>query len=105
MKPRNALNLRFTPDVATLETVKLDLSSGVTAEVFGDPENATYEWRLVHDDGMVEQHSDCGYGIPSIALRDALVVFYGPPPFGVDIVDLRTDDERTQRHYGLKPHR
>ena len=91
MKPRNSLNLKFTPDVATLEAIKLDLSSGMTAEVFGDPESATYEWRLVRDDGMVEQHSDCGYGIPSIALRDALVAFYGPPSLGVDIVDLRPE--------------
>ncbi|TCV51397.1 hypothetical protein [Pseudomonas sp. 460] len=102
MKARDELNLRFTTDVRTLDACKLDLDSGVTAEVFGDPENASYEWRLVHANGMVEQHSDCGYGVPAIALRDALVVFYGPPPFGVDIVDLRTEAERSQRYFGEK---
>ncbi|HCF3637861.1 TPA: hypothetical protein NID13_000194 [Pseudomonas aeruginosa] len=45
MKPRENLNLRFTKDVRTLETCRLDLESGVTAEVFGDPENGSYELR------------------------------------------------------------
>lgn len=100
MKARDELNLRFTTDVRTLNACKLDLDSGVTAEVFGDPENASYEWRLVHANGMVEQHSDCGYGVPAIAMRDALLVFYGPKPFRSDMVDLRSDDERTLRYFG-----
>lgn len=100
MKARNELNLRFTTDVRTLEACKLDLDSGVTAEVFGDPENASYEWRLVHANGLVEQHSDCSYGIPAIAMRDALLAFYGPKPFRSDMVDLRSDDERTLRYFG-----
>lgn len=100
MKRREDLNLHFTTDVRTLDTCRLDLESGVTAEVFGDPENASYEWRLVHANGLVEQHSDCGYGIPAIAMRDALVTFYGNPQFGGDIVDLRTDGERVPRHWG-----
>ncbi|HCF9554560.1 TPA: hypothetical protein NI746_002335 [Pseudomonas aeruginosa] len=99
MKPRENLNIRFTKDVRTLETCRLDLESGVTAEVFGDPENGSYEWRLVHANGLVEQHSDCGYGIPAIAMRDALVTFYGAPQFGGDLVDLRTDGERVPRHW------
>jgi hypothetical protein len=99
VKARNELNLKFTTDVRTLEACKLDLDSGVTAEVFGDPENASYEWRLVHANGLVEQHSDCGYGIPAIAMRDALVIFYGTPQFGGDIVDLRPADHEPN-HWG-----
>ncbi|AAO58154.1 Uncharacterized protein ALO43_04155 [Pseudomonas tremae] len=99
MKARNELNLKFTTDVRTQEACKLDLSSGVTAEVFGDPENASYEWRLVHANGLVEQHSDCCYGNPAIAMRDALVIFYGPPRFGGDIVDLRPADHEPN-HWG-----
>lgn len=99
MKARNKLNLKFTTDVRTLEACKLDLSSDVTAEVFGDPENASYEWRLVHANGLVEQHSDCGYGIPAMAMRDALVIFFGPPQFGGDIVDLRPVDHEPN-HWG-----
>ncbi|EPJ7985036.1 hypothetical protein VNPA120661_43410 [Pseudomonas aeruginosa] len=99
MKSRESLNLRFTTDVRTLDTCRLDLASGVTAEVFGDPENASYEWRLVHANGLVEQHSDCGYGVPAIAMRDALVTFYGTPQFGGDIVDLRAEGERNPRHW------
>lgn len=97
MKAREFLNLQFTTDVRTLESCKLDLESGMTAEVFGDPENGSYEWRLVHANGLVERHSDCGYGIPAIAMRDALAVFYGPAHLGGDVVDLRSDDERTLR--------
>lgn len=97
MKPRNELNLHFTTDVRTLDAWCLELDSGVTAEVFGDPDNASYEWRLVHDDGLVEQHSDCGYGIPAIAMRDALVAYYGTPQSGGDTVDLRKDNERDSK--------
>lgn len=103
MKPRNELNLHFTTDVRTLDAWCLELDSGVTAEVFGDPDNASYEWRLVHDNGLVEQHSDCGYGIPAIAMRDALVAYYGTPQSGGDIVDLRNDDELASRHLAAAP--
>lgn len=90
MKFRDELYLRITKDVRTLDRYLLDLEEGVTAEVFGDPENASYEWRLVHANGLVEQHSDCGYGIPGVAMRDALVIFYGSPKFGGGLVDLRS---------------
>lgn len=89
MKPRNELNLHITNDVRTLDRYRLDLEEGITVEIFGDPENASYEWRLVHANGLVEQHSDCGYGLPVVAMRDALVIFYGLPRCGGDLVDLR----------------
>lgn len=41
--------------------------------VFGDGDNATYEWFLWRgQEGRLET-SDCGYGSVSVALRDVLV--------------------------------
>lgn len=43
-------------------------------EVYGDPENAWYEWRIVGIDGMIEYDTESQqYGCAEIALRDALV--------------------------------
>ncbi|MGK2849284.1 MAG: hypothetical protein ACSLEX_04460 [Minisyncoccota bacterium] len=53
-----------------------------TIEVYGDPENAIYEWRIISPDGRIFQdtypdsdHPEQGqqYGNPEIALRDALI--------------------------------
>lgn len=88
MKHRNKLVLHYTDDVRTLLTVECD--GGLSVEVFGDGDNGSYEWRLVADNGLVEQHSDCGYGIPALALRDGLIAYYGPPEHNADHVDLRT---------------
>lgn len=87
MKRRDSLVLHFSSDVKTLLTIPCD--SGDSIEVFGDPENASYEWRLVDEAGLVEQHSDCGYGLPAIALRDGLIAFYGLPQHGTQHVDFR----------------
>lgn len=43
-------------------------------EVYGDPENAWYEWRLLNGAGHVSQDTkNAGYGNAEIALRDALI--------------------------------
>lgn len=88
MKPRNKLILHYTQDVRTLLTVECD--SGFSVEVFGDGDNGSYEWRIVADNDLVEQHSDCGYGIPAIALRNGLIAYYGLPEHETSYVDLRT---------------
>lgn len=45
-----------------------------TIEVYGDPENGWYEWRVVDAGGKTLQDSKCqGYGSAEIALRDALI--------------------------------
>ncbi|WP_312830575.1 hypothetical protein [Pseudomonas rhodesiae] len=98
MKSRDELNLRFTTDVCTLDRFQFGSDEEVTAEIFGDPEKSSYEWRLVHTNGLVEQHSDCGYGV-GLAMRDALVIFYGTSKFGGDLVDLRPT-EHEPRHWG-----
>lgn len=47
--------------------------------VIGDPENGCYEWVHVGDDGKLGRHSDCGYGICEVALRDGLCALIGLP--------------------------
>lgn len=65
--------LHYTQNVRTLHTIDVDMD--VTVEVFGDPENGAYEW-LIRRLGVVEMHSDAGYGICAIALRDGLNAFF-----------------------------
>jgi hypothetical protein len=90
MKPHNKLILNYTTDVNTYLTV--DCDSGVRVEVFGDGDFASYEWRLVREDGLVEQHSNCGYGMSAIAMRDGLIAYYGLPQPGTEAIDLREDE-------------
>ena len=47
--------------------------------VVGDPDNGAYEWVHVDDNGQLQRHSDQGYGIAEIALRDGLCALLGPP--------------------------
>lgn len=42
-------------------------------EVYGDPENAWYEWRVIEGSKVQRDTKDQGYGSAEIALRDALV--------------------------------
>jgi hypothetical protein len=46
-----------------------------TVEVFGDPDNASYEW-LIRTKGVIEAHSNCAYGHDAIALRDGLNEYF-----------------------------
>jgi hypothetical protein len=50
--------------------------------VFGDPENATYEWAIVDAHGNVQSYSNKGYGDSTIALRDGLIEALGLPEGG-----------------------
>ena len=74
---RPFLKLDYSRDVETVLTISIDMT--MVLEIFGDPDNASYEWCLVRKDGEVEQHSNCGYGISSIALRDGLCAYHGLP--------------------------
>lgn len=42
-------------------------------EVYGDPANGWYEWRVVADGHVQQDTKNQGYGSPEIALRDALI--------------------------------
>lgn len=58
---------------------RIELEDDHWLEIIGDPHNACYEWLLRSESAGVIRHSDCGYGIPGIALRDGLLSYYGPP--------------------------
>lgn len=42
-------------------------------EVYGDPDNACYEWRVLGKYGVIAQSKNAQYGIAEVALRDALI--------------------------------
>jgi hypothetical protein len=53
----------------------IDLGDGANLRVIGLPDYGAYEWVITHGDE--QEHSDCGYGDSSIALRDGLCAFHG----------------------------
>jgi hypothetical protein len=58
----------------TLYSIPAPYSMGDTMiEVYGDPENAWYEWRVVAAGHVQQDTKNQGYGSPEIALRDALI--------------------------------
>lgn len=67
---------KYTATPVLLTTVHVDLH--IDLHIVGDPHDGGYEWVIVNR-GNVEQHSDCGYGMQSIALRDGLIAFHGLP--------------------------
>lgn len=63
----------------TIYTIPAPDSLGATIEVYGDPDNAWYEWRIL-DGGRIVQDTGVDarqYGQAEIALRDALMVASG----------------------------
>lgn len=69
--------LQYTDLVKTLYSIPGDGYEDFV-EVVGDPDNASYEWLIRRGDKVLE-HSNCGYGMASIALRDGLVKHFGAP--------------------------
>ncbi len=71
----------------TIYTVPAPDSISAVIEVYGDPENAWYEWKIIDGGRAVrdtgnEGHSDFQgrqYGQAEIALRDALMCASGMP--------------------------
>lgn len=67
------------------EAVVLEVSTGGSFTgavlVVGDPDNAAYEWVHIEAEGVVA-HSDAGYGMPAVALRDGLIAALGLPEGG-----------------------
>lgn len=63
----------------TIYTIPAPDSLGATIEVYGDPDNAWYEWRILDGGRVVQDTSSEGrqYGQAEIALRDALMVASG----------------------------
>lgn len=77
-----ALDLHYTRPVAVLHEIDGDFH---TILVVGDPEWAAYEWAAIRD-GVVVHHSNCGYGHPLSALRDALIFTIGAPSQALRVV-------------------
>ncbi len=58
----------------TLYKIPVPYSMGdAMIEVYGEPENAWYEWRVIEGGKVQRDTKDQGYGSPEIALRDALI--------------------------------
>ena len=55
----------------------VDLEQDRVLFVIGDPDNGSYEWMIVGPGDVICGHSDEGYGIPSIALMNGLVAYWG----------------------------
>lgn len=76
--PGPRLSLRYT-DPAYLTRIHHVDGDGDndSIDVVGNPDNASYEWVVRRGDEI--KYSDVGYGMSAIALRDALVEYYGAP--------------------------
>ena len=65
----------------TIYTVPAPDSISAVIEVYGDPENAWYEWKIIDGGRAVRDTGNEGrqYGQAEIALRDALMCASGMP--------------------------
>jgi len=61
----------------TIYTIPAPDSMNAQIEVYGEPENGMYEWRIIDDGHVVHDTFDCQYGQAEIALRDALMYASG----------------------------
>lgn len=71
------LKLNYTTPELVFYRIDIDGTNSLLV-IGGDGEGA-YEW-VVLKGGAVEKHSDCGYGMSDIALRDGLIYCFGLPP-------------------------
>ncbi len=71
--------------IRTIYTIPAPDSASATIEVYGEPENAWYEWRIIDGGATVRDTGTEGhdafqgrqYGQAEIALRDALMFASG----------------------------
>jgi hypothetical protein len=93
-------------EMKTIYTIPAPDSLGAMIEVYGEPENAWYEWRIIDGgrtvrDTGTEGHSAFQgrqYGQAEIALRDALMFASGLPIDG----DTPTDAASLEAGYAAK---
>lgn len=78
-------HFHYTGESEILMSIDVDMDAELL--IVGQPENGAYEWVIVNH-GVVEKHSDCGYGMRSIALRDGLIAFHGMAPLYEATADL-----------------
>jgi hypothetical protein len=77
--PRTLRMPRFKYTGAAEVLMSVDVDMDAELLIVGQPQNGSYEWVIVNH-GAVERHSDCGYGMRSIALRDGLIAYHGMEP-------------------------
>lgn len=75
------IRFSYTPNEGLRTFHTIGVGSQDTVEVVGDGDNASYEW-VIRTPSGVAQHSDCGYGMPEVALRDGLIAYLGLPSRG-----------------------
>jgi hypothetical protein len=78
--PMRTPRFKHTANLSTLYNINAGGNVGTRIEVVGDSDNAAYEWIIRNADGSVQAHSDDAYGIPEVALRDALIAYYQETP-------------------------
>lgn len=66
--------------ISVIYSVPVPFSAALVIEVFGETDMASYEWRVIDTSlvpgsfgSVVRWDGPQGYGVPEIALRDALV--------------------------------
>jgi len=69
-----SLKLEYT--TAVDECFRIQFDQVHQLAVIGDRANATYEW-VIEVYGKILAHSNDGYGVSSIALRDGLIAYHG----------------------------
>lgn len=57
----------------TIYKIPAPYSNEQQIEVYGDPENGWYEFRIVDKNGTIRHETNQQYGQAEIALRDALI--------------------------------
>ena len=73
--------------IKTIYTIPAPYSHGAEIEVYGDPESAWYEWRIIDGGQVVQDTGKEGHGVfqgrqygqAEITLRDALMFASGLP--------------------------
>lgn len=65
--------------ITTIYSIPAPDTVSAKIEVYGEPENAWYEWRIVDGNQTVRDTKKYGYGQAEIALRDALIFASGMP--------------------------
>lgn len=68
-----AADLPVEGTTTTIYKIPAPYSKDRMIEVYGDPDNGWYEWRVVTAGRIERDTKEEGYGSPEIALRDALV--------------------------------
>ena len=74
-----ARRLRLNYTTPELVFYRIDIDGTNTLLVVGGDGEGAYEW-VVLKGGALEKHSDCGYVMADIALRDGLIYCFGLPP-------------------------